>query len=597
MRSLLTGFCLLFVSAGVVYAGSAVLPGAYGPADYDVLVLNDSVPQRTISYNIHAFIDDDIAIGLRYINLSSLNALFGDSVTTGTFIVSLDDNPVISLSNITDSVFAEVSAPLNDYIAGDTLITLQFDLGESSDAIGFYRPWLSIADTIPPGAIADLTTYNVLSISARLSWSAPGDDGQSGRAQMYELRYSQLPVDIDTLDWWESAAQVAGLPEPSPPGLLDSCVVSGLRPESLYYFAIVSYDELGNRSGFSNIAACTTATGSNFCLYYDGGDWAKIPFDSVLNTGTQITLEAWYFLQSDFGTMHAAVIDKPALGHVNPYYQYNLVPVVPSDNIPDFYAQLAVNDRYDPFEVQTAGEVDTWMHAALTYDGYTKRLYLNGDLIAEANEDGTISSFDTDIKLGALGNLNTWFFKGYIDEIRLWNIARSQEEIQQTMNHSLNGDEAGLVAYWNFNEGQGQIFHDLTGNNVDGYLGDSLGIDNRDPTWIESTAPIDTARVRIADSPDQMPSKIEIGQSYPNPFNSSTQISFKLPGSTHVNLEIYDMLGRKVVTLADGQFQAGVHRLTWSGQSDSGSQLSSGVYFYRLRTDTFDQARKLLMLK
>jgi hypothetical protein len=597
VRLVLTAFCILLVSTGIAYAGSALLPGSYSPADYDVLVLNDSIPQRMIVYNIQPFMGDDIVIGLRYINLNSLNGLFGDSVTTGAFIVSLGNNPIIALSDVTDSVFAEVTGDINNFIGDDTLVALQFDLGESSDAIGFYRPWLYITDTIPPGPVTDLDTYNVLGISAKLSWSAPGDDSLSGQAQLYEMRYSRAMVDNDTSDWWQNATQVAGLPEPSLPASTDSCVISGLHPESLYYFALVTYDELGNQSGFSNIAACTTAASSNFCLYYDGSDYAKIPFDSVLNTGEQITLEAWYYLQSDFGGGHATIIDKPAPSHDNPFYQYNLVPVVPEDNIPDFYAQLAVNDQYNPIEIQSVGQVDTWMHAALTYDGYTERLYLNGDPVGEIPQEGTISSFDTDIKLGALGNLNTWFFKGYIDEISLWDVARTQDEIRETMNHSLHGDEQGLIAYWNFNEGQGQIFHDLTSNNVDGYLGDSLQIDERDPSWIESTAPIDTARVGIVETPNRKPSKIEIGQSYPNPFNSSTRISFKLPGDTHVNLEIYDMLGRKVITLADGQFKAGEHRLTWNGRSGSGDQLSSGVYFYRLKTASFDQTRKLLMLK
>jgi flagellar hook assembly protein FlgD len=109
--------------------------------------------------------------------------------------------------------------------------------------------------------------------------------------------------------------------------------------------------------------------------------------------------------------------------------------------------------------------------------------------------------------------------------------------------------------------------------------------------------PIDTTRVRANDRTDRLPSKVEIGQNYPNPFNSSTQISFKLPKADHVRLDIFDMLGRKVATLANGQYMAGEHRVSWAGVSDSGEHLSSGVYFCKLKTDNIDLTHKIMMLK
>ncbi|HBZ00771.1 MAG TPA: hypothetical protein DEO84_05550 [candidate division Zixibacteria bacterium] len=591
----LVPLCLILALTSIVNAASIVLPGTVSSSSYDILTLNNSIPQRSISYNIQTLAGDDVTLRLRYINLNSLNIPFGDTVTSSAFEISIGDSSIISIGDITNDLFRETSANISDLAIGDTL-TLHFILGETSDAIGLYEPWLAITDSISPDGITDLTPYHVSGLTIGLSWSASGDDGLNGKAQVYELRYSEEQVGEDTLGWWNNATQASGLPDPGVPGSPDSCLVEGLRPNSPYYLAIVAYDELGNRSEISNIAACTTGV-SQYCLYYDGDDYAKIPFNPVLNTDSAITLEAWYYLQSDFGGMHAAVIDKPAPNHESPFYQYNLVPVVPPDNIPDFYAQLAVNDIYHPFEIQTAGEVNSWVHIALTFDGYSKKLYMNGELIGEMSEEGEISNYNTDIRLGALGNMDSWFFKGYIDEIRLWAVARTQAEIVETMNHTLQGDEPGLVAYWNFDEGQGQVIHDLTASGVDGYLGDLSGIDPRDPTWIESTVPIDTTRVRANDRTDRLPSKVEIGQNYPNPFNSSTQISFKLPKADHVRLDIFDMLGRKVATLADGQYMAGEHRVSWTGVSDAGEHLASGVYFYKLKTENIDQTHKIMMLK
>ena len=84
----------------------------------------------------------------------------------------------------------------------------------------------------------------------------------------------------------------------------------------------------------------------------------------------------------------------------------------------------------------------------------------------------------------------------------------------------------------------------------------------------------------------------ELNQNYPNPFNPATAISYRLSAVGRVTLKVYDMLGRKVATLADGRQTAGLHVVTF----DAGS-LPSGVYFYRLRAGAHTQSRKLMLLK
>src|SRR5262249_46754437 len=82
-------------------------------------------------------------------------------------------------------------------------------------------------------------------------------------------------------------------------------------------------------------------------------------------------------------------------------------------------------------------------------------------------------------------------FPGQIDEMRIWHRARSQAEIQTDMNRTLTGSESGLVAYWRFDEGLGQVVNDSTGRGNDGVLGDSSVLDAADPTWVQSSAPLD----------------------------------------------------------------------------------------------------------
>jgi hypothetical protein len=112
-----------------------------------------------------------------------------------------------------------------------------------------------------------------------LVWTAPGDDADVGRASSYDLRYSTAGVGADTLGWWSAASSAANVMRPSPSGQEDSTTVQGLSPETTYYFVLRTYDEVGNVSGFSNVAVGATDPGcpvpasmpSQFAAYVDSG--------------------------------------------------------------------------------------------------------------------------------------------------------------------------------------------------------------------------------------------------------------------------------------------------------------------------------------
>jgi hypothetical protein len=98
--------------------------------------------------------------------------------------------------------------------------------------------------------------------------------------------------------------------------------------------------------------------------------------------------------------------------------------------------------------------------------------------------------------------------------------------------------------------------------------------------------------VDIDDDQDALPAEFELLQNYPNPFNPLTTIQFNLPKQAHVNIAIYDILGRRVETLVDDDRTAGYHQVTWNA-----SGYASGIYFYRISADDFDESRKMIMLK
>lgn len=124
---------------------------------------------------------------------------------------------------------------------------------------------------------------------------------------------------------------------------------------------------------------------------------------------------------------------------------------------------------------------DTWYHAAVTYDGTTINLYLNG--LLESTRTGALSTvIDADgLTVGRRSVVSLW--DGQIDEVRIWNMVRTQTEIQADMNHPLSGNEAGLMTYLRFDEGSGTSTAD------DGPL-DNTGTLTNGPVWITSTAPL-----------------------------------------------------------------------------------------------------------
>jgi flagellar hook assembly protein FlgD len=87
-------------------------------------------------------------------------------------------------------------------------------------------------------------------------------------------------------------------------------------------------------------------------------------------------------------------------------------------------------------------------------------------------------------------------------------------------------------------------------------------------------------------------------QNVPNPFNPSTKISFDLSRAGHVKLQVFDVAGHLVKTLANAKFEAKAkHEITWNGLDEAGRRVPSGVYFYQLVTDDFSSTKKMVVLK
>ncbi len=99
-----------------------------------------------------------------------------------------------------------------------------------------------------------------------------------------------------------------------------------------------------------------------------------------------------------------------------------------------------------------------------------------------------------------------------------------------------------------------------------------------------------------------MPEKASV-YAYPNPYNSTTVISYALPEYALIELKIYDIMGHEVITLVNGFVNAGFKSMRWDGTDASGQPVPSGMYFYRLDAkaiesgDYFQQTNKMVLLR
>jgi flagellar hook assembly protein FlgD len=112
----------------------------------------------------------------------------------------------------------------------------------------------------------------------------------------------------------------------------------------------------------------------------------------------------------------------------------------------------------------------------------------------------------------------------------------------------------------------------------------------------------DAAAVKVQGLSGPVPTSFTLHQNYPNPFNPTTTIEFTLgaPGASgahNVELNVYNILGQRVVQLFSGLLPAGNHQVVWNGTDSREQKVASGIYLYKLQVDQESQTRKMVLLK
>ena len=95
----------------------------------------------------------------------------------------------------------------------------------------------------------------------------------------------------------------------------------------------------------------------------------------------------------------------------------------------------------------------------------------------------------------------------------------------------------------------------------------------------------------------ESPKNFSVSQNYPNPFNTLTTIEYQISEESEVEIRIYDVLGREIKALTNGEKSAGYYEVVWDGRDNEGLEVSSGTYFYRFKTGNFSDIKKITFLK
>ncbi len=385
-------------------------------------------------------------------------------------------------------------------------------------------------------------------------------------------------------------------------------------------------------------------------LSLDGsGDGVSVPDHAALDLQNSLTLEMWIHpagIPQNYPRLLAKGSISTSSGSYGAY-ELALNGVTGQSNAGPAFATIVDANTREPYFVFSGREIEfnTWTHLAATYDGGFLRMYVNGQLEGENFIGAPIAVNNQILVIGKWfsGNFNS--FLGEIDEVRVWNLSRTQEEIRQLMFTPLAGNENGLVAYFRFDadfSDASPLKHQATrlGNaalkpssspvmleflslaplfgkvavNEDfpltvfadatalgqGVYNATIHVMSNDPDEAERRVPVTVVvspRVAVAERPHSLPTEFALEQNYPNPFNPETEIRFALPEANQVALKIFNLLGAEVRTLVDKRYEAGYHHVRWDGKDKQGNPVASGVYLYQLRAGSFSQVKKMSLLR
>ena len=219
-------------------------------------------------------------------------------------------------------------------------------------------------------------------------------------------------------------------------------------------------------------------------LYFDGvDDYVDCGTDASLNITGDITVEAWIYSTRTNQHYWRRIVEKD---WATSYFLGS------GDGSSTNAISFGMDANGDGANILQTGDnvisPNQWYHIAGTWDGSTLSIYVNGILEASMPWSNTVDGSTNSTLIGRYYGSGAYYFAGYIDDVRIWDVARTQDEIRTDMHRELQFPtlEANLVAYYKFNQTTGTILPDKSSNSNNGTLFNM----NPVTVWTTSSAPI-----------------------------------------------------------------------------------------------------------
>jgi surface protein len=298
---------------------------------------------------------------------------------------------------------------------------------------------------------------------------------------------------------------------------------------------------------------------------------------------------------------------------------------------PVFSLYLIDNDEYydvtfTSYFGNNSGGGFSWYHSPVEFQADTSDLW---DFIATIPWIGTEDEYS--LVVPTLGDStthgvhhSTFRVTAHTEDVVLYHVSEpvtgfSVDNLHPTVPQGLTALESGssVILQWNTQVDEDFSYHNIYKNDLnsadlamvftttDSFYVDQEGTQGSYEYWItavdsagnESDASDIAAAVLSSSEQVTLPTVFALEQNYPNPFNPSTQIRYAIPEQSMVTISIYDMMGRKVRTLIQGNISAGYHTTVWNATNDKGLPVGAGMYIYTIRAGTYHQMKKMVLLK
>ena len=214
----------------------------------------------------------------------------------------------------------------------------------------------------------------------------------------------------------------------------------------------------------------------------------------------------------------------------------------------------------------------------------------------------TAGLFTVSLTVTGPGGSNTKVMENYVDVEEPVTAAFSQSETTGLAPLAIDftDDSSGAPTFWRWN------FGDATSDTVQNPSHTYTTVDTFTVTLItgnscsrDTLVMVDAVMVTALSGVSEVaPSRYSLEQNVPNPFNPMTTIYFELPEAARVRLQVFDISGRLVRNLLNGaSLGAGRQDVVWNGKNDSGQQVAAGVYFYHMSTGSFNETKRMVLVK